>query len=373
MADFDTNYWGGGAYTPTDYSMQSAAPNWAPTQMDYAPNVNYQQPNYYDQYAGYAPDWGSQGGGYDSGWGGFSGDVSSMQMPESSGGLGSILGGIGDWMKQPAGAAAAGGGETNGSKLLSAGITGLGGAALGLMQSKALEKANKKKAKADAERIKNAGKVAAQQRLDYLDGMRQDPRFREFTVNAPDRVVTGNASGAGGKYGQTGGEHQFFDPEYLSKITTTPVPLAEGGLASLALRQQAKVEEPDLMGFVRYIMNGKKLPSETAPPQEHAISTYASGGGNARQQALDEAMGYAGGGLSRMVTGKGGGQDDMVDARLSPGEYVMDAETVSALGDGSSEAGAKKLDKMRQNVRTHKRAAPKTKIPPKAKKPEGYL
>ena len=73
------------------------------------------------------------------------------------------------------------------------------------------------------------------------------------------------------------------------------------------------------------------------------------------------------------VAGPSGGQDDDVNARLSDGEYVMDADTVSNLGDGNNEAGAKKLDEFRQNIRTHKRAAPPTKIPPKAKKPQAYL
>ena len=75
----------------------------------------------------------------------------------------------------------------------------------------------------------------------------------------------------------------------------------------------------------------------------------------------------------RYVRGGAGGQDDTVHAKLSPGEYVMDAEAVSALGDGNNEAGAKKLDQMRQNIRKHKRGGALDKIPPKAKAPEQYL
>lgn len=63
-----------------------------------------------------------------------------------------------------------------------------------------------------------------------------------------------------------------------------------------------------------------------------------------------------------------GGRSDMIDARLSEGEYVMDAETVALLGDGSTAAGAKKLDALRKNIRTHKgRALAKGKISPNAK------
>jgi len=73
------------------------------------------------------------------------------------------------------------------------------------------------------------------------------------------------------------------------------------------------------------------------------------------------------------VPGEAPGQSDKVPAMLSDGEFVMDADTVSALGDGNNAAGASALEKMRQNIRRHKRAAPANKIPPKAKKPEAYL
>ena len=36
---------------------------------------------------------------------------------------------------------------------------------------------------------------------------------------------------------------------------------------------------------------------------------------------------------------------------LSDGEYVIDAPTVAALGDGSTAAGARRLDKFRKAVR----------------------
>jgi hypothetical protein len=67
------------------------------------------------------------------------------------------------------------------------------------------------------------------------------------------------------------------------------------------------------------------------------------------------------------------GQSDQIPAMLSDGEFVMDADTVSALGDGNNAAGASALEKMRQNIRKHKRSAPVNKIPPKAKKPEQYM
>ena len=76
---------------------------------------------------------------------------------------------------------------------------------------------------------------------------------------------------------------------------------------------------------------------------------------------------------SHYVQGAGGGQDDLIDARLADGEYVFDADIVAALGDGSNKAGADKLDRMREAIRAHKRSAPNDKIPPKAKSPLAYL
>jgi hypothetical protein len=73
------------------------------------------------------------------------------------------------------------------------------------------------------------------------------------------------------------------------------------------------------------------------------------------------------------VKGKGDGQSDDIPAMLADGEYVFDADTVAALGNGSSDAGAQRLDEMRKAIRKHKRAASIDKIPPKAKSPLEYL
>ena len=77
---------------------------------------------------------------------------------------------------------------------------------------------------------------------------------------------------------------------------------------------------------------------------------------------------------SYAVKGAGTGRSDEIPALLSDGEYVMDAETVAMLGDGSSEAGAKRLDDFRINVRKHKgRNLAKGKFSANAKRPEKYL
>ena len=102
------------------------------------------------------------------------------------------------------------------------------------------------------------------------------------------------------------------------------------------------------------------------------VQQYAAGG-----QVMNSPLMAAAGGVphkgSHYVQGAGGGQDDLVDAKLADGEYVFDAEIVSALGDGSNKEGARKLDAMRESIRRHKRSAPLNTIPPKAKSPLAYL
>lgn len=79
----------------------------------------------------------------------------------------------------------------------------------------------------------------------------------------------------------------------------------------------------------------------------------------------------AGGALSRMVRGPGDGTSDSVPINAADGEYVFSAQDVSDLGNGSNEAGARKLDEMRQRLRAHKKRA--SQLAPDAKSPEAYM
>ena len=113
-----------------------------------------------------------------------------------------------------------------------------------------------------------------------------------------------------------------------------------------------------------------------------SITGYAQGNTDARQGAyVVKARGgmYAAGGgplnvMARLVRGGGSGRDDTINARLSDGEYVMDAETVAMLGDGSTDEGARRLDRMRSQLRKHKgKTLAKGKFSPNAKSPLAYL
>lgn len=136
---------------------------------------------------------------------------------------------------------------------------------------------------------------------------------------------------------------------------------------------------------------GMPFKSSTTGSSNLAGLTSSSGSGALARAGLsmldsgNSVAGFAKGGLAEHnpefitgatghhVKGEGDGQSDSIPAMLADGEYVFDADTVAALGNGSNDAGARILDKMRQNLRKHKRSAPAGKIPPKAKSPLEYM
>ena len=98
-----------------------------------------------------------------------------------------------------------------------------------------------------------------------------------------------------------------------------------------------------------------------AVPKLAAGGMYAAGGGPLNA-------------VARLVRGGGSGRDDTINARLSDGEYVMDAETVAMLGDGSTDEGARRLDAMRAQLRKHKgKTLARGEFSPNAKSPLAYL
>lgn len=107
---------------------------------------------------------------------------------------------------------------------------------------------------------------------------------------------------------------------------------------------------------------------------QYMASSWPQITSGAYNKAAMATGGATAGPLARLARGAGTGRDDTINARLSDGEYVMDAETVAMLGDGSTQAGAKKLDEMRAALRKHKGSAlAKGKFSPNAKSPLAYL
>lgn len=78
-------------------------------------------------------------------------------------------------------------------------------------------------------------------------------------------------------------------------------------------------------------------------------------------------LGYASGGEARFLSGGGDGMSDSIkasidgrqEARLADGEFVIPADVVSHLGNGSSKAGAKQLYAMMERIRKARTGNPK--------------
>lgn len=150
-------------------------------------------------------------------------------------------------------------------------------------------------------------------------------------------------------YGMRGPQHRFFDNNQL------PVAAAEGGYiqrrGGIERLMEAVRANPQLlegMGKGRNpLENIDHIYRGPPPTPEQLRRPYV-------EPDMSQIQGrYARGGIA----GPGGGREDAIPAVLSDGEYVIDAETVALLGDGSSKAGVQKLDQMRQQIRKHKGGA----------------
>lgn len=183
------------------------------------------------------------------------------------------------------------------------------------------------------------------------------------------------AVGGGGGNTATGGAGKL-NPIFSAKLpgatsTLTQQSLAPrpGGVSGPAMSdidwyRYGYNPERSFFNYVPADEDGRR--AMIAPPQP---DTQLARGG-----ALAVKKGGAPAKESFAVKGPGTGRSDEIPALLSDGEYVIDAETVALLGDGSSEAGAKRLDDFRVSIRKHKGSnLARGKFSANAKRPEKYL
>jgi len=163
------------------------------------------------------------------------------------------------------------------------------------------------------------------------------------------------------------GQQYFTAPQFVKKGDATAIDAAR----ATALEQATALASANATNPARHT-----LPAATAV-------TSPAGGGTAAvmpraasnviqdlqvptyTEENARGMQYAAGGLAEMAKGRylGGATDGMADkipariggkqeARLSHGEFVIPADVVSHLGNGNSEAGAKRLYSMMDKIRT---------------------
>lgn len=146
-----------------------------------------------------------------------------------------------------------------------------------------------------------------------------------------------------------------YDPNKFNPSRITPnvyrPGYAQGGIAALAgggypmgMQNNTQYATPSQMPMSAEVINADYEPVEMAMG---GIAGYNLGG-------------YAKGGSPRLLKGPGDGMSDDIPAtiankqpaRLADGEFVVPADVVSHLGNGSTDAGAKHLYKMMDKVRT---------------------
>jgi hypothetical protein len=199
------------------------------------------------------------------------------------------------------------------------------------------------------------------------------PRASDAAIEAwkDASVAASDASGAGASKGVLGG---ILDSKWAVPAALLGASALGGGKPQqLPTQQTAASADPNLTQ--RLDMAPLSRPRRAGPTNYY---TYGSGPeATYYDQPVDTkppVQAATGGALARYVEGGGTGRSDSIDAKLSDGEYVLDSTTVSLLGDGSSKAGAAKLDQMRKNLWKHKgKGLSKGNFGPDAKSPEDYL
>ena len=161
-----------------------------------------------------------------------------------------------------------------------------------------------------------------------------DPRMNVQTPDTPDWVRSR------GVY-----HDEDVDTKYQDALTAAQTRMAKA--ASRANVQLGAMQKPTPLG---------KLNLGPVVKEKQQAADYDDGLAGGGITSLGS---YAHGGNPRLLRGPGDGMSDDIPAsiadkqpaRLADGEFVVPADVVSGLGNGSTEAGAKKLHKMMDNVR----------------------
>ena len=163
-----------------------------------------------------------------------------------------------------------------------------------------------------------------------------------------------------------------FTPEGYSPLTMADVGMRDGGQAEM----QGNDPQEIMLNAIRALQG-----MSSDPEKDIAVFVQAFGSEALRDLQMRVASGEMGGGeagLGRLLEGEGDGMSDSIDAeivsdemspsgsgeplKVADGEYVVAADAVADIGNGSTNAGAKKLDDLMKEVRRARHGT--TKQPP---------
>lgn len=152
--------------------------------------------------------------------------------------------------------------------------------------------------------------------------------------------------------------------------------MAKGGVPAKYMEAAPKGHNPEFItGHTGYYAHGRGTgQSDDIPAMLHdgdyvmdaeSVSALGDGSSLAGKRVLD--------GFRGKIPHRDAAGGNVVPAKIADGEYVFPAAFVTALGKGDNKRGAEILDGLREKLREHKRSAPLDKIPPKAKSPLSYI
>ena len=194
------------------------------------------------------------------------------------------------------------------------------------------------------------------------------------------------STGAGNTSGTTGALPDTSIPTLVAGLTkSTPLSinpygvsfagpvqtgdhLAKGGLVQ-HFEEGSAVKMPPSAG----IWHGNSRVSLTPPHGALSFGPHFAEGGHFTDNEHVPEFYSEGGMHNRYVQGDGDGTSDDVPAMLANGEFVIPADVVSSLGNGSNDSGAKVLDHFLETIRLHKQAHDPKQLPPDSKGALAYL
>jgi hypothetical protein len=197
----------------------------------------------------------------------------------------------------------------------------------------------------------------------------KDQMIRPYTFDYNKQQVS-NPIGTTRQDGQDTSERLYFQPKFTP---LTPYKAAGGGLMSLAgggpVEQMSNANA--IGANTGYPMADVNKAAYATPYQTPVSQNVVTGTADTGVNPMTGEQSFAAGGLStlggysdggRLLKGPGDGMSDNIPAqigskqpaRLADGEFVVPADVVSHLGNGSTDAGAKQLYKMMDRIRSQR-------------------
>ncbi len=194
----------------------------------------------------------------------------------------------------------------------------------------------------------------AQPKTGYQGGI---PKYEAVRESVPGTYDPNRRAGSGG-------QQYFTDTKYVApgEAATAARAAAKEEAAGLAAlnrsnpaRQSATAAAVEKGEESRAVIEENRRASDVI--QDKPVPKYATGG----------ILALAKGGAPQYLSGTTDGMEDKIparidggqEARLSHGEFVIPADVVGHLGNGNSEAGAKRLYDMMDRIRNARTGTPK--------------